>query len=239
MYGAFEAARAAERVGLRLAAGPPLISVFGSTDNRLEQAVRFLEEFREHPRIKPVVNLHSIYTNDEDAIKRAADLSRKEDLLLNVHCSETRKEVFDNRKERGRLAVEELNKWGALTKNTVLVHLGWASSWEFQMIGRAGAGTVHCPNSNQKLGTGGFFPYRDLSGMGIRVGLGTDSAASNNSLDMFREMKAMALLQKGQYWEGGTLILAYAEVCQPSADSNLGLRVPCSSSSGATSSLGS
>lgn len=221
MYGAFEAARAAEKVGLRLAAGPPLISVFGSTDDRLDQAGRFLEEFRDHPRIKPVVNLHSIYTNDEDAIKRAADLSRDEDLLLNVHCSETRKEVFENRKERGRLAVEELDKWGALMKNTVLVHLGWASSWEFEMIGRVGASTVHCPNSNQKLGTGGFFPYRDLSRMGVKVGLGTDSAASNNSLDMFREMKAMALLQKGQYWDPTAATALDSLFCATSAGSDI------------------
>jgi len=201
MYGAFEAAEAAGRVGLRLANGPPLISIFGSTDDRISQAQRYIEEFRDNDRITPVVNLHSIYTNDEDAVRSAAELSRKEDVLLNVHCSETGKEVFGNKKERGRLAVEELDHCGALWRRSVLVHLGWASSWEFSRIREKGAMTVHCPGSNQKLGTGGFFPYRDLKKMGITVGLGTDGAASNNSLDMFREMKAMALLQKGQYWD--------------------------------------
>ncbi len=201
MFGAQEGARAAEKVGLRIANGPPLISTFGNSDERLSRAKDHIEEHRKSERIIPIVNLHSIYTNDEDAVRRAAELSKKENVLLNVHCSETRKEVFENRRNRGRLAVEELDHWGALWERTVLVHMGWASSWEFGRIRDKGAMTVHCPNSNQKLGTGGFFPYRDLVEMGITVGLGTDSAASNNSLDMFREMRSMALVQKGQYWD--------------------------------------
>ncbi|MGA1848537.1 MAG: amidohydrolase [Thermoplasmatota archaeon] len=201
MFGAAEGARAADRVGLRIANGPPLISIFGNSDERLSRAKEYIEEHGKSERVIPVVNLHSIYTNDEDTVRRAAELSKKENVLLNVHCSETRKEVFENRRDRGRLAVEELDHSGALWERTVLVHLGWASSWEFGRIRDKGAMTVHCPNSNLKLGTGGFFPYRELAKMGITVGLGTDSAASNNSLDMFREMRSMALVQKGQYWD--------------------------------------
>ncbi|MEA3559374.1 MAG: amidohydrolase family protein, partial [Candidatus Thermoplasmatota archaeon] len=148
-----------------------------------------------------MVNLHSIYTNDEEAMVKAGELSREKDVLLNVHCSETRKEVFGNKRDHGRLAVEELDEHGALWEKSVLAHLGWAASWEFNRIKERGASVVHCPNSNQKLATGGFFPFKDLKELGVTVGLGTDGAASNNSLDMFREMKAMALLQKGQYWD--------------------------------------
>ncbi len=201
MYGAFVAANAAEKVGIRMANGPPLISVFGPIEERLPMAQRFIEEYRDHDLIRPMVNLHPIYTNDEEAMIKAGELSKKEDVLLNVHCSETRKEVFENRKDRGRLALEELDRNGCIWEKTILAHLGWASSWEFNIMKEKGAGAVHCPNSNQKLATGGFFPYKDLKKMGINVGLGTDGAASNNSYDMFREMKAMALLQKGQYWE--------------------------------------
>lgn len=201
MYSAFRSALAAKRIGIRMANGPPLISIFGSTDDRMAEAVDFIEEYRGDERIVPIVNLHSIYTNDEDAMRRAGDLSRKEKIPLHVHCSETRKEVFDNRKERGNLALEELDKNGCLWERTVLAHLGWTSSWEFNRMKETGAKAVHCPNSNQKLGTGGFFPYKDLKAQGVTVGLGTDGAASNNSLDMFREMKAMAILQKGRSWD--------------------------------------
>ncbi|HHD16021.1 MAG TPA: amidohydrolase [Euryarchaeota archaeon] len=225
MYGAFEAAEAAERVGIRMANGPPLISNFGSTEERLSQARKFIERYRHDERIIPLVNLHSIYTNDEEAMIKAGELSRKEDIPLHVHCSETRKEVFGNRRERGKLALEELDSNGCVWERSILAHLGWASSWEFNTMRERGASAVHCPNSNQKLGTGGFFPYRDLKRMGIRIGLGTDSAASNNSLDMFREMKAMALLQKGQYWDPTAALAEDALLCATvNGNDILGLR---------------
>jgi cytosine/adenosine deaminase-related metal-dependent hydrolase len=147
------------------------------------------------------VNLHSTYTNTDDTIAKCGEMSKEEDVVLHVHCSETRKEVFDNRKDKGRLGVEELDHHGCLWEKSVLVHMGWASSWEFNIVKERRASLVHCPSSNQKLATGGFFPFKDLKKIGIRVGLGTDGAASNNSLDMFREMKEMALVQKGQYWD--------------------------------------
>jgi cytosine/adenosine deaminase-related metal-dependent hydrolase len=225
MFGASEAAIAAGKVGLRLANGPPLISIFGNADERLSRAKDYIKEHRKSERIIPIVNLHSIYTNDEDAVRKAAELSRKEEVLLNVHCAETRKEVFGNRKDKGRLAVEELDACGALWERSVLVHLGWASSWEFGRIRDRSAMTVHCPGSNQKLGTGGFFPYRDLVKMGITVGLGTDSAASNNSQDMFREMRTMALVQKGQYWDPTAATAFDVLRCATSGGNNiLGLR---------------
>ncbi len=201
MYGAFMAAKAAENVGIRMANGHPLISVFGSPDERLKVARNFIEEYKGHERIYPIVNLHAIYTNDDYAMSKAAELSREENVLLHVHCAETRKEVFENRRDKGRLSLEELDEHGCVWEKTLLAHMGWASSWEFKMMKEKGAKAVHCPVSNQKLATGGFFPYKDLKEMGAVVGLGTDGAASNNSLDMFREMKAMAILQKGQYWD--------------------------------------
>lgn len=200
-YGAEQAVEAAEKVGIRIANGVPLISVWGGAEERLIKARKFIREFKGNDRIIPIVNLHSSYTNDEDTMVKCGEMSREEDVLLHVHCSETRKEVFDNRKHKGRLGVEELDHQGCIWEKSVLVHMGWASSWEFNLVKERGASLVHCPSSNQKLATGGFFPFKDLKKLGVRVGLGTDGAASNNSLDMFREMKEMALVQKGQYWD--------------------------------------
>ncbi|MCK5772382.1 MAG: amidohydrolase [Thermoplasmata archaeon] len=201
MYEAWEAAKAAKRVGIRMANGPAIISIFGPPSDRLADAERFISEFDGDDLITPIVNLHSIYTNDEDTIRKAADLSIEKNVILHAHGAETRKEIFDNRNRTGRLAVEELDHCGALHDRTAIAHLGWASSWEFNRMVEKGASAVHCPTSNQKLGTGGFFPYRDLKEKGMTIGLGTDGAASNNSLDMFREMRSMALIQKMQYWD--------------------------------------
>lgn len=200
-YGAEPGVEAARKVGIRLAAGVPLITVWGKAEERLVKAREFIHEYGRDDLIIPVVNLHSIYTNDEETMMRCGEMSRKEGVPLHVHCSETRKEVFGNRREKGRLGVEELDHNGCIWEKSVIVHMGWAASWEFNIVKEKGASLVHCPCSNQKLATGGFFPFKDLMKMGIRVGLGTDGAASNNSLDMFREMKAMSILQKGQYWD--------------------------------------
>jgi cytosine/adenosine deaminase-related metal-dependent hydrolase len=199
-YGADPAVKAAGRTGIRVGCGVPLITVWGGAEERLVKAKEFLVEYKGHDRIVPVVNLHSTYTNTEETVAKCGEMSMEENVPLHVHCSETRKEVFDNRRERGRLGVEELDHHGCIWEKSVLVHMGWASSWEFNIIRDKGASLVHCPASNQKLATGGFFPFKDLKEMGVRVGLGTDGAASNNSLDMFREMRQMALVQKGQYW---------------------------------------
>jgi 5-methylthioadenosine/S-adenosylhomocysteine deaminase len=200
-YGAKQAVQASRKTGIRVANGVPLISVWGGAEERLVNAREFIKDFKGDDRIIPIVNLHSTYTNDEETMIKCGEMSKEEDVLLHVHCSETRKEVFDNRREKGRLGVEELDHHGCVWEKSVLVHMGWASSWEFNIVKEKGASLVHCPNSNQKLATGGFFPFKDLKEMGVRIGLGTDGAASNNSLDMFREMKSMALVQKGQYWD--------------------------------------
>ncbi len=201
MYEAFDAARAADRVGIRMRSGPAFLSKFAPPEVRFRETERYISEYASHPRIGPVVNVHAIYTNDKETISRAAEMSKRYDIPFHIHCSETREEAFGSKKEHGKLPVELLDDLGALWEKSILVHLGWASSWEFKRLEERGASAIHCPSSNLKLGTGGFFPMKDLLSQGLRVGLGTDSAASNNSLDVFREMKEAALVQKGQYWD--------------------------------------
>ncbi|HDD59704.1 MAG TPA: amidohydrolase [Euryarchaeota archaeon] len=200
MYEAEEVAKAALEVGMRVATAPPLISVFAPAEERLKATERFHRNYRGNPYVLPVVNLHSVYTNDEDAIRRAAELSKELNVPLHVHASETREEIYECRKKTGKLPVEYLDSLGAVWERSVLVHLGWVARWEINIMAERGAKAVHCPSSNMKLGTGGFFPYPVFRERGITVGLGTDSAASNNTQDLFREMRMMALIQKHQYW---------------------------------------
>ena len=77
-----------------------------------------------------------------------------------------------------------------------MAHGCWLDPSEIEMLARAGAKVAHCPVSNMKLATGAAMPYRALREAGVVMGLGTDGAASNNSLDMFETMKVAALLQK-------------------------------------------
>jgi 5-methylthioadenosine/S-adenosylhomocysteine deaminase len=120
---------------------------------------------------------------------------------LHTHCSETRREVYDVKKRYGARPVAHLKKHGLLRKNILLAHCGWITKGEVTEIAQAGAKVSHNPISNMKLATGGYTPLPELLESHATVGLGTDGAASNNSLDMFEVMKFTALLHKHHRWD--------------------------------------
>jgi cytosine/adenosine deaminase-related metal-dependent hydrolase len=118
-----------------------------------------------------------------------------------MHVSETRDEVYEVKRRTGKFPVEYLGELGLVNNRLHLVHLGWITSWELGMIRENDVKVTHSPTSNMKLATAGFFPMRELMEASVTVTLGTDGPASNNSLDMFREMKVGVLLQRHGYWD--------------------------------------
>jgi len=196
-----ETAKAAKEIGIRAALGPVIM---GDVDpyKAIEIALEFARKFERDDVVKPVFNVHSIYATPHDAIMLAAEKSLELDIPLHIHVSETRKEVYEAKKKYGVFPVELLDKkLKALHSKTVLVHAGWIASWELELVKNAHASIVHCPTSNMKLATAGHFPAYEAMEAGVNVGLGTDGAASNNSLDMFLEMKMMVMLQRHSYWD--------------------------------------
>ena len=89
-----------------------------------------------------------------------------------------------------------LDRLGLLTERTVLAHGVWLDAAELELVAERGATIVTNPVSNMKLAVGRAFPYPAARAAGIPIGLGTDGAASNNSLDLLGELKLLALLQK-------------------------------------------
>ena len=154
----------------------------------------------------PIVNVHSIYATSEKSLLLAKQLAEEGKTWIQIHVSETREELYEVKKRTGVFPVEYLDKLGLL-RNLQMVHLGWVSSWEIDIIQREGATVTYCPTSNMKLATGGSFPLKEMLNKGINVTLGTDGAASNNSLDMFKEMKIGVLLQRQMYWNVDTKAL--------------------------------
>ncbi len=194
-------AEVAKRLGIRAALGPPLIEVLYSADKCLREIEDFYRKYRDDELIIPIVNVHSIYTCSLETVKTAAEFAKEHGLNLHIHVSETRKEVFDAKKKYGKFPVEILHDLGVLNKYAHLVHLGWVTSREIELIRFGDATVTHCPVSNMKLATAGFFPFFEMMASGINVTIGTDGAASNNCLDMFREMKTAVLLQRNNYWD--------------------------------------
>lgn len=153
-------------------------------------------QLREDNLFKPIVNVHSIYATSISTLKLARQLSEEQNTWVHIHVSETRREIYEIKRKYGKFPVELLHEFN-LTKNSQLVHLGWIASWEINYVNHA----THCPTSNMKLATAGFFPFREMLERGLNVTIGTDGPASNSSLDMFREMKNAVLLQRHSYWD--------------------------------------
>lgn len=199
-----ETAKAAEKAGLRATLGTPITSFGTPYYNDAKDALRISE--RQLKSMRPgrvgyCVAPHSIYLNDEETLIKAKELADKYNVRLSIHISETRKECVDCHEKTGKWPVEYLDSIGLLGENTVLIHAAWLTKMEIRLIADRESSVVHCPVSNMKLASGGVMPLQELLDAGVTVGLGTDGASSNNSLDMREEMKIGSLLQKSHRWD--------------------------------------
>ncbi|MFH1101416.1 MAG: amidohydrolase [Methanobacteriota archaeon] len=172
-----------------------------SAEQLYPECERFIKRWKTHELVRPVVAPHAAYTCGPETLQKARDLAVKHKVLLHIHCSETREEVYDVQKRYGVRPVEQLKNQGLLCENMVLAHCGWITKNEIVDIQDGGASVSHCPVSNMKIATGGYAPVPEMLSAGVPVGLGTDGAASNNVLDMFDTMKFCALVHKQHRWD--------------------------------------
>jgi 5-methylthioadenosine/S-adenosylhomocysteine deaminase len=126
---------------------------------------------------------------------KVKELAKKYDVGIHTHLSETRDDVKRTTKKYGKRPVKHLDSIGFLGPEVLAAHCVWLTEKEIKLLRERGVKPVHNPVSNMKLGSG-VAPVPEMLAAGIPVALGTDGAASNNSLDMFKEMKFAALLNK-------------------------------------------
>ncbi|HEV8206586.1 MAG TPA: amidohydrolase [Acidimicrobiia bacterium] len=192
-------ARAVQDAGIRASVALPLVDGLdaGKSDALRADAERSLDALADAgPRITPTLGPHSIYLVSEKSLHWIAELSSDRDLRVHIHLSETEGEVQDCVAAHGVRPAPYLDRIGLLTPRTLLAHGVWFDDDELALVGERGATIVTNPVSNLKLAVGRVFPYAKARHEGIPVGLGTDGASSNNSLDLFQDMKHLALVQK-------------------------------------------
>jgi 5-methylthioadenosine/S-adenosylhomocysteine deaminase len=192
-------ARAVQDAGIRASVALPLVDGLDSdkSDALRADAERSLDALADAgTRITPTLGPHSIYLVSEKSLHWIADLSSERELRVHIHLSETEGEVKDCVAAHGVRPAPYLDRIGVLTSRTILAHGVWLDDDELALVGERGATIVTNPVSNLKLAVGEIFPYAKARGHGIPVGLGTDGASSNNSLDLFQDMKHLALVQK-------------------------------------------
>jgi 5-methylthioadenosine/S-adenosylhomocysteine deaminase len=192
-------ARAVEDAGLRATIGAPLIDVgaAGGPEELREAAERSLEQIgAARELIGPALAPHAVYTVSESSLRWIAEAAGERQLPVHIHLSETEEEVGRCVEEHGARPAEYLERLGLLGPRTLLAHGVWLADAELELIAARGATVVTNPVANLKLAVGRAFPYLATREAGVRVGLGTDGAGSNDSLDLFQDMKIFALLGK-------------------------------------------
>ena len=130
-----------------------------------------------------------------ELLARVAQLARERNVLVHTHASENRNECTLVEGETGLRNVAYLDSLGLSGRHVVLAHCVHLDAAEVETLANTRTNVAHCPSSNLKLGSGIAEIARMLD-RGVSVSLGADGAACNNRLDMFTEMRSMALLQK-------------------------------------------
>jgi 5-methylthioadenosine/S-adenosylhomocysteine deaminase len=208
----FEVAHAVVDSGMRATVSQVFLSFDGAPDEaRPEAAPEGLDRLAGFgDRVTPSLGPHAIYTVDEPTLRFVAELAATRDVPVQIHLSETEGEVRDCVAAHGCRPAAYLDRLGLLTERTVLAHGVWLDDAELELVARRGATVVTNPASNMKLAVGRAFPYPAARAAGIPIGLGTDGAASNNSLDLFGELKLLTLLQKHDAGDAAVLPAAEA-----------------------------
>lgn len=166
----------------------------------LVEAERFAKTYKTvaDGRFTTMVAPHSPYSCTTDALLESLRIADENELMIHIHVSETEYEILDIEKRFGARPVEYLRKLGIFNQPTVMAHGVVLNDGERDILKEYDVRVAHNPISNLKLGSG-IADIVSLLDKDIKVGIATDSTASNNNLDMFEEMRVAALLQKGMY----------------------------------------
>jgi cytosine/adenosine deaminase-related metal-dependent hydrolase len=209
------AVRALGERGLR---GIVYQEVFGPdpavSDASLRGLVEAVERLRrgESDLVRVGVSPHAPYTVCDALYRAAAEWAVAEGLPLATHAAESAVErALVTRGEgefapglrargiatdpRGTSTIELLDRLGVLRARPLLIHCVDLSPQDVERIAASGSSVAHCPVANARLAHG-VAPLEALVGAGVPVGLGTDSVASNNRLDLLEEARFASLLRR-------------------------------------------
>lgn len=192
-------ARAVEQSGMRAVLAEGLLDFatlsYANAEEALVLIESLLEEYAEHERVRFAVAPHAVFSSHQENLVRSFELAGRYEALWFTHCAESAAVTAQAVEKYGLRPVEVLRELGLLSSRTGLVHMVDLTDEEIELVAASGAHVILCPISNMKLASG-IARGADLAAAGVSLSLGTDGAASNNTLNMFREMRACALLHK-------------------------------------------
>lgn len=188
-----EMARASTDVGFRS------VLVSGINGDNLDSVKKMEDNYlhfnENHDLISALIGFHAEYTSSKELIKAIARTAERYKVPVYTHNSESKREVDDCIKRTKMTPTQYLNSLGIFEHGGGCFHCVYLSQEDFEIFKQKEIAVVTCPASNCKLASG-IAPVEKMVNFGIKVALGTDGPASNNALDMFREMYLTTALQK-------------------------------------------
>jgi len=193
-------AKVFEACGLRAILGAPMIDFpspgFSGWDDSFASGVDFIKNWQgRSSRIIPALAPHAPYTVSPDHLRDVVEMAGALNAPITMHLAEDRAETNMIQQNYGTTPVRHVSELGMLDTPMIAAHMVWPDEEEIAMLAKSKVSAIHNPTSNMKLGAG-ISPVPAMLAAGIKVGLGTDGAASNNDLDMWEEIRLAALLHK-------------------------------------------
>jgi 5-methylthioadenosine/S-adenosylhomocysteine deaminase len=188
-------------------------TMFGQGDGRSElaQALAFAEQWHGAlgGRIRVWLGPHAPYTCPPDFLHLVAQEAQRLGLGCHIHVSETAGQVQASLAQHGLTPIQLLEQLGLLEGPALCAHAAHATPADIALLAARGAGVAHCPKTFLKLAAG-IAPVVAMREQGLAVGLGSDGAASNNTLDIWEQMRLAAMLQKHERADARVLTIPEA-----------------------------
>ena len=167
-------------------------------DHRCQEMVALKEKWHnfDNGRIKVEASIHGEYTSDYRVWDAVSEYAINEGIGMHVHLSETQAEHEACKERCGLTPAQVLDCHHVFDVPAIAAHCVWLEPEDMRLLAKRKVSAVHNPSSNLKLASG-CARVEDMIKAGMNVALGTDSSASNNNLDMFKEIRAATLMAKG------------------------------------------
>lgn len=194
-----------QRAGMRVLAAPamftaesvgfPGVSPLDGAQT-LDYTEQLAERFAGDERIRLAYGPHAPYTCSPELLREIAERSQRTGIKIHMHVAESRAEVEQITEQYGNTPAKHLDAIGFFEADVLAAHCVHLTLEEIEIFARTGTAASHNPVSNLKLGCG-VAKLPEMLEAGVRLTLGTDSVASNNSLDQFEEIKLATILHRG------------------------------------------
>ncbi len=202
-YAEDKIAEAAKKAGIRAFLAWNTLDEDKTTQkgNPSRNADEFISKYKGQNLIYPSVGVQGVYVAGDETYLKAKEIAERQDTIVHGHLAETREEIYNFMKgNKGVRPTEHLESIGFLGPRFVAAHGVFNTLHEVKLLGRNGCSVSWNPISNAKLGVGGLAPVPEYLENGVTVGIGSDSAGSNNNQEILQSMKFGSIWVKNERW---------------------------------------